>query len=150
MKITEALITEHRVFLSVFGQIERVLPRLTTLAEVKVLASIIEGLLEDHAETEMNLAYLALDHVMHNQGQLDRLHEEHDEIDASLHQVQKAGSCAEARRLLRAAIRASRDHFGFEEQSVIPLLEVVLRSETLIGLGATWAQRFKVLHPSPE
>ena len=88
MKITEALITEHRVFLSVFDQIERVLPRLTTLAEVKALAGVIEGLLEDHAETETNLAFLALDHVMHHKGQLDRLHAEHHEIDASLHQVQ--------------------------------------------------------------
>lgn len=145
MKITEALVTEHRIFLSVFDQIERVLPRLTTLAEVKALASVIEGLLEDHAETETNLAYLALDHIMYHKGQLDRLHEEHHEIDASLHQVQKAGSCAEARRLLKAAIRASRDHFRFEEQSVFPLVENVLRGETLIELGASWAQRFEVL-----
>lgn len=148
MKITEALITEHRIFLSVFDQIERVLPRLTTLGEVKALAGVIAGLLENHAETETNLAYLALDHVMHNKGQLDRLHEEHDEIDASLHQVQKAGRCAEARRLLKVAIQASRDHFRFEEQSVFPLLENVLLGETLTELGATWLQRFEVLPSS--
>ena len=141
MKITEALVAEHRIFLSVFDQIERVLPWLATVAEVKVLAGVIEGMLEDHAGTETNLAYLALDHVMQDKGQLDQLHEEHHEIDASLRRVQQAENCPEARRLLQAAIAASRNHFRFEEQSIFPLLENVLQSETLTELGVTWLQR---------
>lgn len=148
MKITEALVVEHRIFLNVFDQIERVLPRMTTVAGVRALAGVIEGLLAEHAATETNLAFLALDHVMHDKGQLERLHEEHHEIDASLHHVQKACSCAEARRLLKAAIEASRQHFRFEEQSVFPLLENVLQGETLTELGATWSLRAAVLQPA--
>ena len=59
--------------------------------------------------------------------------------------MQGAGSCAGARRLLLAAVRASRDHFRFEEQSVFPLLENVLLGETLTELGATWSQHSEVL-----
>jgi hypothetical protein len=68
MTITEALIAEHNIFLSVFDQIERGLPSLTTPPEVRTMAKIVEGLLNGHAETETNLAYLALDHVLQDEG----------------------------------------------------------------------------------
>ena len=70
MKITQALVAEHTIFLSVFDQIERVLPSLATPIEVRTMASIVERLLEDHAKTETNLAYLALDHVLEHNGEL--------------------------------------------------------------------------------
>jgi hemerythrin-like domain-containing protein len=141
MKITEVLVTEHRIFRGVFDEIERALPRLTTLAEVQTLANIVEGLLTDHAGTETDIAYLAFDHVLQDKGQLDRLHQEHQEIDASLRQIQTAGTCAEACRLLETTLRASREHMLFEEQSVFPLLERALQRETLTGLADTWALR---------
>ena len=101
MKITEALVAEHTIFLSVFDQIERVLPSLATPAEVKTMATIVEGLLEGHAKTETNLAYLALDHVLEHDGELKRMHQDHHEIDDRLRRVHTANTCAEARRLLK-------------------------------------------------
>ena len=141
MKITEALVAEHTIFLSVFDQIERVLPSLATPAEVQTMASIVEGLLEGHAKTETNLAYLALDHVMAHNGELKRMHQDHHEIDDRLKKVNAAKTCAEARRLLKAAIVASREHFRAEERSVFPILEKALQVETLTELGKTWMQR---------
>ena len=141
MKITEALVAEHTIFLSVFDQIERVLPSLATPAEVRTMASIVEGLLEGHAKTETNLAYLALDHVLEHNGELKRMHQDHHEIDDRLRKVRTANTCAEARRLLKTAIVASREHFRGEERSVFPLLEKVLRQETLTELGKSWLQR---------
>ena len=141
MRITEALIAEHTIFLNVFDQIERVLPSLATPAEVQTMASIVEGLLEGHAKTETNLAYLALDHVMENKGELKRMHQDHDEIDDRLRKVHSASSCAQARRLLKSAIAASREHFRAEERSVFPLLERTLQEETLTELGRDWMQR---------
>ena len=141
MKITEALAAEHTIFLNVFDQIERVLPSLTTPAEVQTMASIVEGLLEGHAQTETNLAYLALDHVMEHNGELKRMHQDHHEIDERLRKVRTAKTCAEARRLLKSAITASRDHFRAEERSVFPLLERTLQEETLSELGESWRQR---------
>jgi hemerythrin-like domain-containing protein len=141
MKITEALVAEHTIFLTVFDQIERVLPSLTTPAEVRTMASIVEGLLEGHAKTETNLAYLALDHVLADNGELQRMHQDHHEIDDRLRKVHTANTCAEARRLLKLAIVATREHFRGEERSVFPLLEKVLQPETLADLGQTWLQR---------
>jgi len=141
MRITEALVAEHTIFLSVFDQIERVLPSLATPVEVRTMASIVERLLEDHAKTETNLAYLALDHVLEHNGELKRMHQDHHEIDDRLRKVQTANTCAEARRLLKVAIGASREHFQCEERSVFPLLEKSLGEETLTALGKTWMQR---------
>ena len=112
MKITEILVAEHRIFLNVFEQIERALTGVATLSEARMLARIVKGMLESHASTETELAYLALDHVLQDKGQLDRLHEEHDEIDTSLHLVDLAGDAARARSLLQTAIMASRRHFA--------------------------------------
>lgn len=145
MKITEALVVEHTIFLGVFDQIERALPHLTTLTEARTLAGIIEGLLESHAETETNLAYLALDHVLEDRGQLDRLHADHQEIDDTLKAVHDAKDCPQARHLLNSAIRASREHFRHEEHSVFPLLEKALQPATLAELAKAWTQRFAPL-----
>jgi hemerythrin-like domain-containing protein len=143
MKITELLVAEHRIFLSVFDQIGRALLGVTTLTEARMLARLVEGMLESHAGTETELAYLALDHVLQDKGQLDRLHEEHHEIDTSLHLVHLAGDSARARFLLQAAIGASREHFAFEERTVFPLIESALQPETLAGLAATWMQHLE-------
>jgi hemerythrin-like domain-containing protein len=141
MKITEALVAEHTIFLGVFDQIERVLPSLATAVEVTTMARIVEGLLEGHAKTETNLAYLALDHVQEHNGELKHMHQDHHEIDDRLREVHTAKTCAEARRLLKAAITASREHFRGEERSVFPLLEKALQEETLMALGQTWMRR---------
>jgi hemerythrin-like domain-containing protein len=141
MKITEALVAEHTVFLGVFDQIERVLPSLATPAEVRTMACIVEGMLEGHAKTETDLAYLALDHVLEHNGELKRMHQDHYEIDDRLRKVHTANTCAEARRLLKAAIVASREHFLGEERSVFPLLEKLLQEETLTELGKNWMRR---------
>ena len=141
MKITEALVAEHTIFLSVFDQIERALPSLNTPAEVRTMASIVEGLLEGHAKTETNVAYLALDHVLAQQGGLNRMHQEHHEIDDRLRKVHTAKTCAEARRLLKLAITSSREHFRGEERTVFPLLEKSLKTETLLELGKSWMRR---------
>ena len=141
MKITEALVAEHIIFLGVFDQIERVLPSLTTHTEVRTMASIVEGLLEGHAQTETDLAYLALDHVLAANGELKRMHQDHHEIDDRLRKVHTANTCAEARRLLKLAITSTREHFRGEERSVFPLLEQVLQKETLTELGQGWLQR---------
>jgi hemerythrin-like domain-containing protein len=141
MRITEALVAEHTIFLSVFDQIERVLPSLATPIEVRTMASIVERLLEGHAKTETNLAYLALDHMLENNGELKRMHQDHHEIDDRLRRVHTANTCAEARRLLKAAILASREHFQGEERHVFPLLERSLGEEMLTALGETWMKR---------
>jgi hemerythrin-like domain-containing protein len=143
MRITEALVAEHRIFRGVFDQIERVLPSLTTPAEVRTMASVIQGMLESHADAEANLAYLALDHILQEKGHLDRMHEDHHEIDSRLEQAHSAKTCAEGRRLLKAALHSGREHFRLEERVLFPLLERVLEKETLEELGSAWVLRVR-------
>jgi hemerythrin-like domain-containing protein len=133
--ITEVLSSEHRVFTELFDQIERLLPGLTTLSEVRLVICLLEHLLQSHANAEQNLAYAALDHALNNEGHLDRLYEDHEEIDASLRRARTARSFEGARRLLKLSITASREHFRREERSVFPLLEQVLQRDTLAALG---------------
>jgi hypothetical protein len=134
--ITEALVAEHRVISDLFDHIENVLPTLTVLGEVKLLTGLVERLLQTHSEAERNLAYVALDHLLKDRGPVDRLHQDHQEIDASLERVRTTQNVGEARRLFRTAIAACREHFQREEQGVFRLLESSLGTETLAALGA--------------
>ena len=136
---------EHVVFRAVFDEIERVLPGLNSTREVRVLATVVEGLLGRHAETETNLAYAALDHVLAENGKLDRLHQDHKEIDDHFKQVHGVSSLAEAQRLLKKALAASRQHFAHEERIVFPLLKRVLPGKTLIDLGEASLRQRPVL-----
>jgi hemerythrin-like domain-containing protein len=141
LPITQALITEHTVFTTVFNTIEQQLPGLRTVEEVKLLGSLVESLLEEHGATETDLAYVALDHALDHDGQLDKLHEEHHEIDGGLRRVQAATTLKEAQRLLTMALRSTREHFKHEEHSVFPLLEKMLQTETLAQLGGGWMEQ---------
>ena len=135
MNITEVLTTEHAVFLTVFDQIERALPKLKRLEEAKMLAGLVEALLQDHGDAETNLAFVALDHALDQKGQLNRLHQDHDEIDDRLRRVKTVTKLPDARRLLKAALLASRQHFRREERTIFPLIEKMLQKETLAELG---------------
>ena len=141
MKITEALLAEHVVFHNIFDYIERILPNVKTLAEVKSLAELMESLLLAHGKAEEDLVFAPLDHYLEQIGQRDTFHEEHREIDASLLKVKAAGRLAEARRLLSAAVLASREHFDHEERIVFPLAERVMKAKTLSNLGQEWMKR---------
>lgn len=139
MTITDSLVVEHRVLLTVLDQVERLLPQVQTLAEFKRLTSLIEGLLRDHAATEAEIAYAALDHALHEKGRLDQMHQDHQEIDARLIRVQAAKALARARPILAEALRATRSHFQCEEETVFPLMARVLSAEALRELGTARA-----------
>ena len=143
--ITSTLIMEHAVFCAVFDQIERVLPGLKSVPEVRVLSTVVEGLLAGHAETEADLAYAALDHVLAEKGELDRLHHDHKEIDNNFKRLHTVSNLAEAQLLLKKALAASREHFRYEERVVFPLLERVLAGETLGYLGEASLRKYPIL-----
>lgn len=145
MKITEALLAEHVVFHNIFDYIERVLPNLKTLGEVKALAGLMECLLHAHGTTEEDLVFAPLDHCLEQIGQRDTFELEHKEIDASLLRVKAARRLPEARRLLNLALLASRKHFDHEERIAFPLAEKVMKRETLVELGKSWMKQREVV-----
>lgn len=145
--ITKILIMEHAVFCDVFDQIERILAGTKSADEVKALASVVEGLLVSHAETETNLAYSALDHALADKGSLDRLHQDHHEIDNQFQRIHRTTNPAEAQRLLKKALLATREHFQREEKIIFPVLEKTLQPDTLRSLGGKWMESHSV--PAP-
>lgn len=131
------------VFLKVFTQIERTLEEVTSVEEIARLADLVKGLLENHADTEDNLLYLALDHALEDQGKLHGMYQEHREMDESISKIKSTVELEEARRLLQKAIHRSRVHFKAEENHVFPVIERVLQRETLKEMGRTWQQKSK-------
>src|ERR1700690_3904775 len=96
MKITNILVAEHAVFHNLFDHIEKTLPRLKTLAEVKLLAATLDALMRPHAKTEDDLMIEQLEHCLEQLGQSETFHDEHEEIDARLAGEQKAGGRKQA------------------------------------------------------
>jgi hemerythrin-like domain-containing protein len=141
MKITEALMAEHLVFHNLFDHLEATVPRLKTLAEVKILAGLLETMLKAHSDTEDHLFIGPLEHCFEEIGQRDAFIEEHEEIDGNLKKVQDARQVRKASKLLLAAVTYSRKHFDKEERIVFPMAERVLKGATLTALGRTWMEQ---------
>ena len=138
MKITEALFAEHLVFHNMFDQLESQVPGVRTLAEIKILAALLERLLKAHSDTEDELFLGPLEHCFEQIGQRDVFLEEHQEVCESLKAVQKAAQVKRAKGLLLVAVAHSRRHFDREERIVFPLAERVLKHTTLTELGQDW------------
>ena len=140
MKITEALLAEHVVFHNMFDHIERVLPRLKTLSEIRSVARLLEALLESHSRAEDLLIIEPLEHCFEQLGQHETFHKEHIEIEARIRQAQTSRDPRKSRHHLLAAVLASRRHFDKEERIVFPMAEKILKGKTLAALGKSWIQ----------
>ena len=138
MTIIDGLVAEHRVFLTLFDQVERALPGVKTVDEIALMCRLLEAPLRDHGGAETDLAYIALDHILHQQNHLTRLHHDHEEIDGLLKRVEGIKDLQKARTRLKAALNACRAHFSEEERTVFPLIEKALQLETLQILGKVW------------
>ena len=124
------------MFCELFDVIDHLLPDVQTVAEVRLLSRLVEGVLSRHADVEQNLAYAALDHALAEKGELNQLYQDHEEIDARLQHATLATEFVEAVRFLRAGLKASREHFRREEEMVFPLFEKLFDPAALEALGA--------------
>lgn len=146
MKITEALLAEHVVFHNLFDYVERVTPRLRTLAELRALAGLLDAMLEAHGQMEDKLVMEPLEHCLDHLGQNEAIHAEHEHIEAVLAQVRSCRDLKKAKKLMVSAVLISRQHFDREERVIFPLAEKWLKSKTLQTLGTEWvAKRKQVL-----
>jgi len=134
---------EHLVFHNLFDHVEKTAPKLKTLAELKATAALLESVLQSHSRTEDDLFIGPLEHCFEQIGQRETFHQEHDDIDGMLVQVQKAKQAKKARQLLLSLIVSCRQHFDKEERIVFPMAEQILKSKTLTELGRTWMDQRK-------
>jgi len=135
MTIIEGLMAEHRVFLGLFSQIEAALPQVNTTEEIGLLCRLLEGMLHTHGSEEIDLAYIAVDHILNDQGRLNRLYHDHHELDENLRELAKVRDLPKARAQLKTILNACRAHFDEEERTLFPLIEEALQHETLEVLG---------------
>jgi hemerythrin-like domain-containing protein len=141
MKITEALLAEHVVFHNLFDHLERCVPKVRTLAEVKMLSALLDTMLRTHSKVEDRLLIDPLEAAFSQMGQADNFHEEHEEIEAGLGAIVSARSVAEAKRRLLQSVVLSRKHFDKEERIVFPLAEKQLSAKSLATLGRRWEEQ---------
>src|SRR4051812_3231248 len=141
MKITRILMAEHTVFHNLFDYLESTVPRVRTLAEVKLLATTMETLHRAHSQTEDELFIEPLEHCFEQIGQRETFHDEHEKIDHALLEVTRTKDLKKARKLLLGAVAMSRKHFDKEERVVFPLAERTLKARTLTDLGDQWMKR---------
>ena len=134
--ITNFLTTEHAMFCELFDEIDRLLPEVRTVSEVRLLSRLVEGVLSRHADVEQNLAYAALDHALAEKGELNHLYQDHREIDARFQHATLAAEFGEAVRFLRAGLKASREHFRREEETIFPLFAKLFDPAALEASGA--------------
>jgi hemerythrin-like domain-containing protein len=145
MKITQALLAEHVVFHNIFDYLERAVPGLRTLGEIRTLSAFLESLLQVHGLMEDELLIEPLESSLCQLAQHENFHEEHEAIDESLKAVGTTRSVAVAKRLLLKAVALSRSHFDKEERIVFPLAEELLSSKTLLRLGKRWEEERQLL-----
>ena len=145
--IIDGLVAEHRVFLTIFDQIERSLPEIKTTGEIALICRILERLIHDHGTAETDLAYITFDHVLKEQNRCTRLSHDHEEIDGLLREVEKVQDLGEARSRLKVSLNACRVHFKDEERNVFPLIEKTVQHETLVALGRAWKSQSYLTQP---
>ncbi len=145
MRLTDALIVEHAVLRTVFNQIENIIQAIDDISVLKSFGTMIEKLLQQHGDVEGHMLFVTLDHALANAGQLDKMSQEHGEMDDRLGKIQEVDNARDARRLLRAAMGFSRRHFDNEEKKVFPLVHERLTDQTLKALGEAWHLKKTVL-----
>ena len=141
MKITEALQAEHFVFHNLFDYLEKTVPNLQNLVEIKALANLLESVHEAHSHVEDELILEPLTHCLDNIAQAENFEAEHKEIDESLSGVQTAKTVEEARHLLLRTVHWCRKHFDREERIIFPLAEEWLKDKNLTDLGEAWKKQ---------
>ena len=132
---------EHAVFHNLFDHIEAAVPRLGTLGEVKLLATLVDKVMAPHSKTEDDLFIEPLEHCFDQIGQNETFHAEHRQIEEMLAAVLTARTLKDAKKILLKVIAASRRHFDKEERIVFPMAERVLKTKTLSDLGTEWLRK---------
>ena len=141
MKITDAFIAEHAVIYAQLDYLEHAIPAARTLGEVKVMAGILEAALKPHAEAEDELLFNGLEPGLDQMGMLEKIQHEHDAICTGLEHVRTTRTMKDAQRRLLSVVHLTRKEFDLEDRIIFRMAEELLREDTLMKLGKSWARK---------
>ncbi len=135
MKITDALVAEHRVLYTRLDSVEASLDR-ASLERMKTDAQRLYTELKDHADLEHELLFTAVAaHSAQPQTTISAMRNEHIEIEDSLFRLSSVHDAERARLLLTHAIGVARDHMLREDQVYFKRARQILGDQRLEELG---------------
>ena len=144
MKITDAFHAEHAVIYAQLDYLEHAIPTAKTLGEIKAMSGMLEAALKPHAEAEDELLFNGLEPGLDQMGMLEKVQLEHDAICKGLEKVRIARTRKDAQRYLLSIVHLTRKEFDMEDRILFRMADELLREETLLKLGKSWARRRSV------
>jgi hemerythrin-like domain-containing protein len=141
MKITDAFIAEHAVIYAQLDYLDHAIPAARTLGEVKVMAGLLEAALKPHADAEDELLFNGLEPGLDQMGKLEKVQHEHDAICQGLEKIRAARTKKDAQRRLLSVVHLTRKEFDLEDRILFRMAEELLREDTLLKLGKSWARK---------
>lgn len=146
MNLTDALLGEHAVFYAQFDEIERSLLE-DDLASLKRRGSLLAAALESHAHLENDLLFEPLRARAGDEGIFVAMLEEHEAIEAALHELAATRDLERARDLALEVVHLARQHFAKEENVAFPMADRLLEKAEQEKLIARWARARTVVLP---
>jgi hemerythrin-like domain-containing protein len=105
---------------------------------------MLEAALKPHAEAEDELLFNGLEPGLDQMGMLEKVQLEHDAICKGLEKVRIARTRKDAQRYLLSIVHLTRKEFDMEDRILFRMADELLREETLLKLGKSWARRRSV------
>jgi regulator of cell morphogenesis and NO signaling len=156
MKITEALVRDHRSFRTEFEDLEQALKSGAQPEEIEEQLNVLTATLDTHAQLEDELLFALLEPQMEMAGALAGMRTDHGDIQAaslmcrSLRQEevqlqQTADGAATTAEAVNQLLKVARPHFAKEEQILFPMAERLLDANTLEQLGVQFTNRRRMM-----
>lgn len=145
MKITEALLRDHKMFYEEFGDLEKAFQSGASLPEIEAQLESLSTALDIHAQLEDELLFAAMEPIIGPTGPLTVMRMEHSEIENIFSLLQESSDVATTEGFISRLLEVARPHFAKEEQILFPMAEKVLDPNTLEQLGVQFSNRRRVV-----
>lgn len=156
MKITEALVRDHRSFRAEFEDLERALSSGAQSDEIEEQLNILTAELDTHAQLEDELLFSVLEPQIEMAGAVAGVRADHGDIQAASSmcrtlrqeevQLQNAADGAPTTaEAVSQLVKVARPHFAKEEQFIFPMAERLLDANTLEQLGVQFTNRRRMM-----
>ncbi len=138
MKVTEALLTEHRLLKILAAQLESAAESKVELPALVGAASMLQKALIGHSQVEDEGLFARLEAAMGGGGPVAVMRADHEQIESMLGEIADGTNRDQVARTVREVVGLTRDHFAKEENILFPMAEQVLDERALEDLSAPW------------
>ena len=144
MKLTDALRGEHAVIYQLFDFVRETVAKSDDIQDVRGAASVLEKLIESHAQIEDDLLFPRLEPFIGEMGPLAVMRSEHSGIRDFLEAARREREIGALKSVLGGLLDLAHGHFQKEEMALFAMAEQFLDEAALTELGDEWAARRNV------